>query len=78
MAQDALSYTAGFSERCQGLTSGQIRGLLSETADNQSLTLMLTTGGNLFEGLENTLSTRYSAPTAEPLAQAIAKLWASL
>ncbi len=58
MATQALKYTAGFAARCAGLDSGSVPALPSADANSQSLTQMLTTGGNLFAGLDNALTTR--------------------
>ena len=49
--------------------------LASVTANEQSLTTLLTTGGNLFVGLNNALTTRYNASDAEPLALALVAEW---
>eukprot|EP00937_MAST-01D_sp_MAST-1D-sp2_P002666 g2666.t1 len=75
MARSALDYTAGFSQRCTALNTGVVPSLASATANEQSLTSLLTTGGNLFEGLNNALTTRYNASGAEPLALALAAAW---
>jgi hypothetical protein len=78
MARQALDYTRGFGLRCAALNSGAVPALLSEAADEASVVSMLTTGGNLYEGLDNVLRTRYGAAGAEPLAKAIAATWAKL
>jgi hypothetical protein len=75
MAQEALSYTAGFANRCLGLVNGTVAALPTQDANTQSLTQLLTAGGNLFDGLNNALTNRYALLTAEPQAQRIAAVW---
>ena len=77
MAREALSYNNGFDARCKALNDGSVTPLPSEAADNASLTLMLTTAGNLYDGLDNAITNRYGVPTAEPLSQTVAKVWES-
>lgn len=78
MATEALTYTAAFDLRCNGMNNGSVPALPTPAADNASLTSLLTTGGNLYAGLANVLTSRYSAASAEPIAKTIAAIWASL
>ena len=60
--------------RCEGLNNGTIRGLSSLAADEKTLADMLSAAGNWYEGLSNSLSSRY-ALSADPTAKALVGAW---
>lgn len=76
MAREALDFTSSFQLRCDALNAGAVQVLPSDEANSQSLTSLLTAGGNLYDGMDNALTKRY-ATSAEPLARSIASTWAS-
>ena len=60
--------------RCEGLNNGTIRGLSSQAADEKTLADMLSAAGNWYEGLNNSLSSRY-ALSSDPTAKALVDAW---
>ncbi len=74
MARASQAYMDAFDERCAGLNNGTIRQMASPTATLQTLRDVLGAAGNIFLGLNNSLTTRY-AVSSDPTSIAVVAAW---
>ena len=72
----ALSFSAGFEARCDGLNNGTVAPLRSFNSSEASLIQLLTSAVSVHTGLINHMS--HTLPrAADPLAAELLKLWES-
>jgi hypothetical protein len=74
MARASQSYMAAFDERCAALNSGALPPMGAAGAAEKTLMDLLGTAGNLYLGLNNSVTSRYGI-SPDPVAKAVVEAW---
>ena len=74
MASSSQAYMAGFDRRCLALNAGELRQMGTLNATIKTLQDQLSAAGNIYAGLENAMTNRYTL-NKELLAAALVAAW---